>query len=161
MLFTSLLMLTTFSYAQSYGSAIGAKSITSGGPFGGLGINFKTAIGGGSALDLTVGGGNNHFAAQLLYEWQRETGWTSGLDWYIGAGGTLGAWSDKYYWNKDDYYDRGFFLTADVVFGLDFNIEPNTGVPLGFSLEAGPSIGAVNSRGFGINSAFAIRYIIN
>ena len=161
LLFVNILMLATLSYGQSYGSGIGLKSITSDGPFGGFGINYKTAIGGGSALDLTVGGGSNHLAAQLLYEWQKETGWTNGLDWYIGVGGTLGAWSSKYYWNDINYYDRGLFLAADAVIGLDFNLKPNTGVPIIISLEAGPSIGVINSRNFRINSALILRYIIN
>lgn len=173
MLFTSLLMLTTFSYAQSYGSGIGVKALSpGGGPFGGAGVNFKTFIGGGSALDLTVGGGNHHLTGQLLYEWQRETGWTNGMDWYIGVGGTLGLWSKDYYhdWDHDDHkhkhnhnhkYESGFFFGADAVIGLDFNLKPNTGIPIGISLEAGPSVGIINSGGFGWNSALAVRYIIN
>lgn len=173
LLFTSIIMLATFSYAQSYGSGVGIKSLSpGGGPYGGIGVNFKTNIGGGSALDMTFGGGSHHLAGQLLYEWQRETGWTPGLDWYIGIGGTLGIWSKSYYydWDDDDYYkykyknhkyQSGFFLGVDAVIGLDFNLEPNTGIPIGLSLEAGPSAGLVNSGGFGINSALAIRYIIN
>lgn len=174
LLFTSVLMLTNLSIAQSYGSGIGVKALSpGGGPFGGAGVNFKTFIGGGSALDMTFGGGTHHIAGQLLYEWQRETGWTSGLDWYIGLGGTLGGWSNSYYhshssdWHDDfphDHnhkYEAGFFLGADAVIGLDFNLKPNTGIPVGISLEAGPSFGVINSGGFGINSALAVRYIIN
>lgn len=173
LIFTSIIMLATFSHAQSYGSGIGVKALSpGGGPFGGAGINYKVFIGGGSALDITVGGASRHLTGQLLYEWQKETGWTSGLDWYIGLGGTLGIWSSNYYYDVDDdywkhnkYYKQkyksGFFLGADLVVGLDFNLEPNTGVPIGISLEAGPSVGIVNSGGFGWNSALAVRYIIN
>lgn len=162
LLFTSIIMLTTFSYAQSYGSGIGVKALSpGGGPFGGAGVNFKTFIGGASALDMTFGGGSHHLAGQLLYEWQRETGWTGGLDWYVGLGGTLGGWSDSHNWGNHKYYSSGFFLGADAVIGLDFNFGPNTGIPVGISLEAGPSVGLINSRGFGWNSALAIRYILN
>src|SRR5690554_5429356 len=89
LIFTSIIMLATFSHAQSYGSGIGVKALrTRGGPFGEDSINYKVLIGGSSSLDITVGGASRRLTGQVLYEWQKETGWTSGLDWYIGLGGT-------------------------------------------------------------------------
>lgn len=161
LLFTSIIMFTSFSYAQSYKSGIGLKSLSAGGgPFGGAGVNFKTFIGGSSALDMTFGGGSNHLAGQLLYEWQRETGWASGLDWYVGLGGTLGVWSTSYAWGDDYPYSGGFFLGADAVIGLDFNLQPTVGIPIDLAVDFGPSVGVINSRGFGFNGSLAVRYII-
>lgn len=156
---TGILLMSTFSFAQTYQHAIGLKGLSPHNPFSGGGINFKTFIGGSNALDITLGGGNNHLTGQLLYEWQRPTGWTNGFDWYLGIGGTLGAWNNGNHWHDHDY-DDGFFLNADAVIGLDFNILPNTNIPLGFAVEAGPSIGIINSRSFGLSSAVAVRYII-
>ena len=161
-LFAGIMMLTTISFGQSYGSGIGVKGLSSGGgPYSGAGVNYKVFIGGGNALDITVGGGDHHLAGQLLYEWQKETGWIGGLDWYLGIGGTLGVWDNNHDWKSNEYNDGGFFIGADAVIGLDFNLEPNTVVPIVISLEVGPSVGIINSRGFGWNSAFAVRYIIN
>lgn len=157
-------MLSLFSYGQTYKHAIGLKGMNvGGGALGGGGVNFKTFIGGKNALEFTVGGGPFHFAGQALYEWQNPTGWTDGFDWYIGLGGSLGAWSSSHDWDDDiydDHYKSGFYLGADGVVGLDFNIEPNTGVPIGFAVDTGPYVGIINSRYFGWGGAFAVRYII-
>ncbi|PKR81470.1 hypothetical protein CW751_05295 [Brumimicrobium salinarum] len=162
---TALAMFTTYSYGQSYNSGIGVKGMNfGGGVLGGAGINYKTFIGGSNALDMTLGGGARHLSAQILYEWQRPTSVTDGLDWYIGAGGGLGIWSSRYDWDDDyygGYYTSGFYLNATAVVGLDFNLNPNTGIPIGISLETGPSVGIINSRGFGWGGALAVRYIID
>jgi hypothetical protein len=77
--------------AQTYTTAIGIKSGGyAGGGFGGL--NLKHFISGDNALEVTVGGWNNYWRAQVFFEWQKPTGWTENLDWYIGLGGGVGAW---------------------------------------------------------------------
>lgn len=159
----SVVMFSLFSYGQTYQHAIGLKGMNvGGGAFGGAGVNFKTFIGGKNALEFTVGGGQFHISGQALYEWQNPTGWTEGFDWYIGLGGSLGAWSNAHNWKNEygGYYSSGFNLGVDGVIGLDFNIEPNTGVPIGFAVDTGPYIGIINSRSFGWGAAFAVRYII-
>ncbi|WP_417266194.1 hypothetical protein [Brumimicrobium sp.] len=162
---TSLLMLSFFSYGQTYQNAIGLKGMNAGGgPFGGGGVNFKTFIGGKNALEFTVGGGPYHISGQALYEWQNPTGWTNGFDWYLGVGPSLGVWGSSDHWHYDDdhdYYKKGFHLGVDGVIGLDFNIKPNTGVPLGFAVDTGPYIGLINSPYFGWGGSIAVRYIIN
>lgn len=168
---TSALMLSLFSYGQTYKHAIGLKAMNvGGGPFGGGGINYKTFVGGKNAFDITLGGGPYHLTGQVLYEWQNPTGWTEGFDWYLGIGASLGAWGKSYDWDDDDwdddkfkkhnYYKRGFHLGLDGVIGLDFNIEPNTGVPMGFSIDTGPYVGLINAPYFGWGASIAVRYII-
>ncbi|MEX1192259.1 MAG: hypothetical protein WED10_11900 [Brumimicrobium sp.] len=158
--------LSAVGFSQTYEMAVGLKGNGLPGPVGrhysGGGINFKHFIGGRNALEYTVGGGHEHLRAQVLYEWQHSTGITEGLDWYLGAGGTIGAWGNGYYHpsNDDDYYDRGLYLGANGVIGLDWNIEPLTGVPIGFAVDSGPYIGIINSHAFGWGGAFAVRYII-
>jgi len=164
--FTSVMMLSLLSYGQTYQHAIGLKGMNvGGGVLGGGGINFKTFISEKNALEFTLGGGPYHITGQALYEWQNPTGWTEGLDWYLGAGVSLGSWGRSYDWDDDDfkkhnYYKRGFHLGIDGVIGLDFNIKPNTGVPMGFALSTGPYIGLINSPYFGWGASAAVRYII-
>ncbi|MDX1651227.1 MAG: hypothetical protein R3277_01970 [Brumimicrobium sp.] len=150
-------------FSQSYQTAIGVKGGGyGGGHLSGGGINFKHFLSGPNAIEATAGGGSNHFHLQVLYEWQKSTGWADGLDWYLGIGGTIGTWRTGYYHpvHDDFYYNSGFYLGANGVIGLDWNLEPALGVPIGLALDAGPSIGIINSRLWGWGGGFAIRYII-
>ena len=150
----------SFGFSQSYTTAIGFKGGNSaGGAFGGGGLNLKHFISGKNALEITLGGGSNHLRGQLLYEWQNNTGITEGLDWYIGLGGSVGTWS-----NFNDHpkygYDRGLYLGANGVIGLDWNLEGETGIPIGMAIDLGPYIGIINSSRIGWGGAFALRYIL-
>lgn len=153
----------SFGFSQSYTTAIGLKGgNAAGGAFGGGGINLKHFISGKNALEVTVGGGSNHLRGQLLYEWQNSTGIANGLDWYLGIGGSVGTWSNSYIHPNDKYsYNRGLYLGANGVVGLDWNLEGETGVPIGIALDVGPYIGIINSNRIGWGGAFALRYILN
>ena len=161
LLLVSLLVLS-FCYnghAQTYTTGVGLRGAT----FypGSGGINLKHFISWQNALELTVGGGNNHLVGTLLYEWQRETGITPGLDWYVGAGGTVGSWRSSFvhpvHTNKTTY-SSGFYLGGRAVIGLDYVIPD---IPIGVALDVGPYIGIINSNSLGWGGAFAIRYILN
>lgn len=156
------LTLIGFSYSQSYTTAIGIKGGNSGGiGYGGGGLNLKHFIGGKNALEFTVGGGNNHIRGQVLYEWQNDIGEVQGLEWYLGVGGSIGLWSSDYpHPNGKDNYNRGLYLGANGVVGLDWNLEPSTGVPIGLALDTGPYIGLINSGFFGWGGGLALRYIL-
>lgn len=156
-----MMLLTNYSFGQSYKSAIGVKTLNAGGSgFFGAGLNFKFFMGGSNALDMSIGGGSNHLVGEIQYEWQNATGWADGLDWYIGVGANMGSWAKSYKKHKHYHYTRGFFLGGIANIGLDFNIKPLSGVPLDFALETGPRIGIINSSVFGWGGAFAIRFVI-
>lgn len=152
----------TVGYSQSYTTAIGVKGgNVAGGFYGGGGINLKHFISGKNALEVTVGGGNNHLRGQLLYEWQNSLDIADGLDWYIGLGGSVGTWSSSNPHSNNKYsYSKGLYLGANGVVGLDWNLEPATGVPIGIAMDVGPYIGIINSSRIGWGGAFALRYIL-
>jgi len=153
--------LALFSYSQSYNRAIGLKGgNVGGGVIGGAGINYKQFAGSGTAFEATLGLGDNHFNFQLLFEWQKPLIVSAGLDWYVGLGGTVGAWRTN--WNNSNHdYDEGFYLGGNGVIGLDWNLEKVLGAPIGLALDVGPSIGVINSRFWGWGGGFALRYIID
>ena len=152
----------SFGYAQSYTTAIGLKGgNAAGGALGGGGLNLKHFISGKNAIEITIGGGSNHLRGQVLYEWQNSTGIADGLDWYLGVGGSVGTWSQSYSHPSNNFhYDRGLYLGANGVVGLDWNLEPATGVPIGIAMDVGPYIGIINSSRIGWGGAFALRYIL-
>lgn len=144
--------------AQTYTTAIGIKT---GGyaraGFGGL--NLKHFISSENALEVTVGGGNNYWRAQVFFEWQKPTGWTENLDWYIGLGGGIGSWGSNYWGpNVNDKYSSGLFIIGSGVIGLDYTFP---GIPINIALDTGPHIGIINTRGFGWGGGLAIRYVLN
>lgn len=145
---------------KSYTTAIGLKGGNAGGgPFGGGGLNLKHFINNQNALEVTLGGGSNHLRGQLLYEWQNKTGISGGLDWYIGIGGSIGAWSKETI-HPNYKYSRGLYIGANAVVGLDWDLERLTGFPIGIAADTGPYIGIINSSSFGWGGAFAVRYIL-
>lgn len=160
--FLITLSFSTFGFSQSYKTAIGLKGGSVGGlAFGGGGVNLKHFIGGKNALEFTVGGGSNHVRGQVLYEWQNDISAVDGLAWYIGVGGTVGAWGNSYYHSTGNVtYNRGLYLGANAVGGVDWSIEPLTSVPLDFAIDMGPYVGIINSNTFGWGGAFAVRYIL-
>lgn len=160
-LFVSLLIVSV-GFSQNHQMSIGVKGgNAAGGRLGGGGLNFKTFIGGNNALEFTVGGGNNHLRGSLMYEWQNATGIVDGLDWYIGVGGAVGTWSGTYIHPNGKWtYNQGLYIGAIAAIGLDWNIDPLTGIPVDFAIDMGPYVGIINSGGFGWGGSVAIRYVI-
>ena len=159
LLILAITSLATISWSQNHRTSIGLKG-GSGIGLGGGGINLKHFLSGSNAIEVTLGGGHRNIRAQVLYEWQKSTGLAEGLDWYIGVGGDVGAWSGKYNHPVHGDYNRGLYLGAVAVLGLDWNIKNLTDVPLDFAIDTGPHIGLLNSGGFGWGGAFAIRYVL-
>lgn len=154
------LMMSVVAFGQSYTTAIGVKGGNSGSYFGSGGLNLKHFIAGSNALEVTVGGGTNHLRAQVLYEWQKSTNF-DGLDWYVGVGGTVGTWGRDYIHPNGKWtHNRGLYVGAVAVVGLDWNLDPVIGIPLNIALDAGPYVGIINSGNFGWGGAFALRYIL-
>jgi len=94
----------------------------------------------------------NGFKFTLQYQWLFAIG--SGFNWYVGAGGSIGAWNlDEGFPGDNDGRDDGVFLDAVGQLGIEYNCN----VPLQFSLDFRPEFGLVNDdydSGFGLG----IRY---
>lgn len=69
-----------------------------------------------------------------LYEFHGPITGAPGLKWYIGPGGHIGFWSDRW---KNDYPDRsvGAYFGLDGVLGLDYKFR---GAPINLSLDIQP-----------------------
>jgi len=148
-----ILVWSGISFTQNYQTAIGLKGTSV--ARGGGGLNVKHFIGGGVALDATIGGGTNSLRFDLLGEWHHATGITNGLDWYAGVGGMIGFWSSGVKVGGNDAVS-GMYLIGQGVLGLDYTFS----FPLNISFELGPNIGLINAGGFGFGGAFGIRYVL-
>ena len=115
-----------------------------------IGTNYSTAVGlkmyPGAlsvkhfiATDRAVEGlafiSQDGFRLTGLYEIHNNLGTIEGLQWYVGGGAHLGAWSDQW---KKQYPTRngGMTIGIDGVLGLDYKIK---GAPLNVSFDWQPS----------------------
>jgi len=119
-------------------------------------ISFQNYIGGNNRLEFDLGlfedDWNDGFKFTLLYQWVGNI--DGGLNWYIGAGGSLGALDvneDNKNWDKD--FDDGFFLNADGQLGIEYNFP----FPLQISLDARPEFGLINDD-FDFGYGLGVRY---
>ena len=145
-----ILAALTFSMqAQTYKSAIGLRG---GDPSG---VTFKTFVNSINALEFTAGTGyfGHNFNITGYYEWQKPTGWTPNLDWYIGPGAHIGFWNNVY---RNDY-GTGILIGIDGVIGLEYTLED---IPLNFGIGAGPSFQFTSGPAWYYwNGGFSIRYV--
>jgi hypothetical protein len=90
-----------------------------------------------------------------LYELHYPLGNTEGLQWYIGAGGHLGIWSDNWK-NRYPTRNQGLALGVDGVLGVDYKIK---GAPLNLSFDWQPSFNLIGHNYFeGGWGGLAVRY---
>ena len=121
--------IQSFAKAQSYQNAIGGR-------FGAAnGVTFKTSLGENKMLDLIANfrsnNNYNYFRVTALYEVYKPITDVQGLNWYYGAGGSIG--SAKYKpTNSSDLY-----LAVDGVLGLDYKFAD---APINLSLDWKPAI---------------------
>lgn len=148
LLFTviSTLSLSNVS-AQGYDKAIGGR-------FGAAnGISFKTGLSDKSMLELIgnfrSNSGVNYIRITGLYQIYNPIGETQGLNWYYGAGASLGSYKVK-------GGDGDFYLAANGVIGLDYKFNE---VPINISLDWVPALELTPSTGFwGGDIGLGIRY---
>ena len=154
-----ILTLNFTSFSQQYKTAIGLKggSMTARSGFGG--VNLKHFFTGSNAIEITASGGRGNYRIHGLYEWQNQTGWEEGLDWYVGIGGGAGFWRRNYWAPGHNKYglNDGFYLFGSAVIGLDYTFSD---LPLNLAIDTGPSVGIINTYGFGWGGGIAIRYIL-
>jgi len=131
--FFAMLAISTASKAQGYDNAIGGR-------FGAAnGVTFKTTLGGNKMIDIIANFRShdfvNYFRVTGLYEVYKPIADAGGLNYYYGAGGTIGSVSYK----RNFYGDRDgdIYLSVDGVLGLDYKFD---GAPINLSLDWKPAI---------------------
>ncbi|MFI5172156.1 MAG: hypothetical protein ACHQFW_07170 [Chitinophagales bacterium] len=155
-----------FAFSQTAGDALGIR-------FGGSDgvsaeISYQNFIGGNNRLEFDLGfidaGWYDGFKFSLLYHWVGNI--DNGLYWYVGAGGSIGAWDvndngpgwddDHGPWWSDSDYDRndGVFLDADGQLGIEYYFN----IPLQISLDIRPEFGLVNDD-FDMGYGLGLRYV--
>jgi hypothetical protein len=129
LVFITTLCIHSTSQAQDYKNAIGGRFGTANG------ITFKTGLGGNKMIDIIANfrshNDMDYFRLTALYEIYNPVAGAPGLNWYYGAGGTVGSVSHKFRDNNDLY------LAIDGVLGLDYKIRT---APINFSLDWKPAI---------------------
>jgi len=148
-LITIITLLTTFSFAQNYKTAVGIK-----GGYPGYGaLNVKHYLNTTNAIEASVGGGSNSLWLQGLYELNFSL--EEGLNWYAGGGANIGLYSYKNQLTNERF--SNMTLGINGIVGLEYTFED---FPLNIALDTGPNIRFINSFGFGWGAGLAIRYAI-
>ncbi len=159
-LLLTLVCTLELAYSQSSSNALGIRLGGSDGVS--AEISYQNYIGGSNRLEFDLGfieaGWYNGFKFSLLYHWVGNI--DGGLNWYVGAGGSIGAWNvdenDPFWFDDNDYHNDGFFLDADGQLGIEYNFD----VPLQVSLDIRPEFGLINDD-FDMGYGLGIRYLFN
>ncbi|MES2417252.1 MAG: hypothetical protein V4541_03640 [Bacteroidota bacterium] len=138
--FIAAAALFTFSFtdaqAQGYKNAIGGR-------FGSAnGVSFKTGLNNKAMLELIGNFRSNknvsYFNLTGLYEVYNPINGAEGLNWYYGAGATIGS-------TKVKGYDGDVYLSANGVLGLDYKFN---GAPINLSVDWVPALQLTPDTGF-------------
>ena len=158
-LIISLMILLTVIGAQaqsksanssSYTTALGVKV------WDGAGISLKHFFN-ENAGELIAYFWHDGFRLTGLYEIHGPISGAPGLQWYIGPGVHIGAYSDNHHHHHDgdDHHSHGSF-GIDGVIGLDYKFN---GAPINLSLDWQPSFEFADGHGFiGSWGGLGIRY---
>ncbi|TCD02572.1 hypothetical protein [Pedobacter psychroterrae] len=126
----------TDAQAQDYKNAIGGR-------FGSAnGVSFKTGLNNKAMLELIgnfrSNSGVSYFNLTGLYEVYNPIGGAAGLNWYYGAGATIGSYKVKGV--ASDVY-----LSANGVLGLDYKFKD---APINLSIDWVPALQLTPNTGF-------------
>lgn len=127
---TALMLLSALPSNAQYKNALGIRLGDA------YGITYKTFIRPTRALDFILNlrsrKEENHFILTGLYEVHNPINGAPGLQWYYGAGGSLGSLD-----YRNDDRDNDLYLSVDGVLGLDYVIPSS---PLNLSLDWKPAL---------------------
>ncbi len=131
-----LTMSLSSAKAQDYNNAIGGR-------FGSAnGVSFKTALNKGAMLELVANFRSNkntdYFKLTGLYEVYKPINGAKGLNFYYGAGASIGSYKVK-------GFDGDVYFAANGVLGLDYKFD---GVPINLSLDWVPALELTPNTGF-------------
>lgn len=135
--------------AQAYNNSIGVR--------GGLvnGLNYKTFIGSGTAMEFVLDPAAGGFEFSAIYEKQQNGALgTTALDWYYGAGGAIGFYNGPRYGEPLEGGDAIGFAAVGLV-GLEFPLKE---IPIVFSGDIGPAINLTPYGHFYFNAGLSMRY---
>jgi hypothetical protein len=144
-LFLGVLLISAFSFSQSYKMAIGLK-----GGYPALGgLNAKKMLTRSTAAEFSIGGYEDGLMLSGIFEIQKPLPEPNGLDWYLGAGPAIG-------------FGVKTVVSANGVIGIDYTFQD---FPLNLSLDTGPVIYLIGSNPtsdspFAWGGGFAIRYAL-
>jgi hypothetical protein len=120
-------------------------------------ISYQGWLGDNNRLEVDAGFGGksylNVMKGTVIYQWVFELDYP--LQWYVGAGGSIGFWDFA-----DDYVntdDSGVFLNAAGMIGANYTFE----IPLQISFDFKPEFGILNgyNDGFDGGVGVGIRYV--
>jgi hypothetical protein len=148
-----LVMAVTFAVqAQSYSTAVGARL----GYFNG--ITVKHFVSGSNAIEGIASFRWRGFVLTGLYEWQKPIKGARNLDYFLGLGGHIGFWDNRYYyWRNNNRADGNFtVIGVDFIAGLEYTF---TEVPFNIGLDWKPAFNLIgDNHWWGDGVALSIRY---
>ncbi len=113
------------SMGYDYRTALGVKL----GWWGGGALSVKHFIRDQAALEGLLAFWRNGFNITGLYQYHGDFANVNGLKWYVGVGGHIGFYNNKY------YYGDGVYFGPDGVLGIDYKFN---GAPINLSLDVQP-----------------------
>lgn len=145
--------MVIYAQAQVSPHAIGVR-LGGNGHVNGAELSYQHGLGEANRLefDLGFGYGKDHHRSFLavIYHWDWNI--TSGLNWYVGPGGSIGFHS---YDHNDNYLN----VALGGQLGLEYNFMAQ-GTPILLSIDTRPMWDFVGDHaGLGWGAAFGIRYV--
>lgn len=148
-----LFLITSFSYAQQYRTAVGVKGDWSTLNYDLAELSMKHFFTDQHALEANVGFGKRYIWLEGAYHHNQRL--KGDVDWYFGGGVDFGYWNINY----DNRYDRsthtGFWGGSTGVVGVEYTTNV---VPINVALDFGPTIRVVPDLELGVKVGFAVRY---
>lgn len=146
----TVLLASTQNVSSDYKTAIGIKVFPTA-------VSAKHFIKDQNAVEglLYLWDGGSRLTA--LYEVHGNINPVEGLKWYIGGGGHIGYWNDRWV-SKNPSSKTGVNIGVDGVLGVDYKVK---GAPINISFDWQPSLNVIGDSwfeagwgGLGIRFAF-------
>ncbi|MFH1121310.1 MAG: hypothetical protein V1775_15940 [Bacteroidota bacterium] len=135
---------------QNYATGVGLRL----GYF--TGVTIKHFITGSNAIEGIASVRWGGFAVTGLYEWQKPIRGAVNLDYFLGLGGHIGVWGNRYYWYKDERNGTFTVIGIDLIAGLEYTFPQ---VPFNVGLDWKPAFNLVgDTHWWGDGVAVSIRY---
>ncbi len=152
LLFVAMLGFGLLSFSQVNPHAIGLR-FGGDGDINGAEISYQHGMGDANRLELDLGFGGNKTHSRMflagIYHWDWNI--TSGLNWYVGPGASVGFYT---YDGSDGYINIA--LGGQIGLEYDFN---TLGAPILLSLDARPMWDFIgDNAGLGWGADLGIRY---